>query len=69
MSLINCVINLLLTLSANCVISSNAVANQAAKFTITDTKLYVSVVTQNNPKLLQQLKSVFKHLITWNKYQ
>ena len=41
-------------------------------FAITDTKLYVPVVTlsnQDNAKLLQQLKSSFKRTISWNKYQ
>ena len=41
-------------------------------FAITDTKLYVPVVTlstQDNAKLLQQLKSDFKRKINWNKYQ
>ena len=54
MSLINCETNLILTWSKNCVISS-AAANQATTFQITDTKLYVPVVTlstQNNTKLL-----------------
>ena len=44
----------------------------AARFEITDTKLYVPVVTlwtQDNAKLLQQLKSGFKKAINWNKYQ
>ena len=60
MSLINCEINLILTWPANCVIVSTAVANQGATFAITDTKLYVAVVTlsaQDNVKLLDQLKS------------
>ena len=51
---------------------STAVANQGAKFEITDTKLYVPVVTlstQDNTKFLQQLKSGFKRTIDWNKYQ
>ena len=43
--LISCEINLILTWSANCLISSNATGNQATIFAITDTKLYVSVVT------------------------
>ena len=71
MSLINCEINLILTWFANCVISS-AAANQAAIFAITDTKLYVLVVTlstQDNAKELQQLKSGLKHTFHWNKYQ
>ena len=45
--------------------------DQNATFTITDTKLYVLVVTlstQENPKLLEQLKFVFKRVINWNKY-
>ena len=46
--------------------------NQCASFSINDTKLYVPVVTlstQDNAKLLEQLKSVFKRTINWNKYQ
>ena len=69
--LINCEINLILTWSINCVIVSSNVANQNATFPITDTKLYVNVVTlstQDNSKLLQQLKSGFKRVINWNKY-
>ena len=70
-SLINCEINLILTWSANCVIS-NAAPNQAATFSITDTKLYVPLATlstDGNGKLLQQLKSGFKRTIYWNKYK
>ena len=69
MPLIYCEINLILTWSEDCVISS---ATGEAKFKITDTKLYVPVVTlstQDNAKLLQQLKSGFKRTINWNKYQ
>ena len=47
-------------------------ANQVPTFTITDTKLSVPVVTlstQDNAKLLKQLKSGFKRTIYWNKYQ
>ena len=65
MPLINCEINLILTWSANCVISNSA-ANQGTTFATTDTKLYVPVVTlstDDNAKLLQQLKSGFKHII------
>ena len=71
MPLINCEINLILTWSSTCVIVSTNIANQVATFEITDTKLYVPVVTlstQENAKLLQQLKSGFKRVITWNKY-
>ena len=71
MPLINWKFNLILTWSRNCVIVSSNDANQNATFAITDTKLYVPVVTlstQNNAKLLQQLKSGFKRIINWNKY-
>ena len=70
MSLINCEINLILTWSTNCVIVSTNVANRNATFEITETKLYVPVVTlstQDNSKLLLQLKSGFKGVINWNK--
>ena len=42
------------------------------KFQITDTKLYVPVVTlskENDIKLLEQLKLGFKRTIKWNKYR
>ena len=42
------------------------------RFAITDTKLYIPVVTistQDNAKLLQQLKSGFKGTVNWTKYQ
>ena len=64
--IINFDINLILTWSTNCVIS-NATVNQATTFAITDTTPYVPVVlssTQDNAKLLQQLKSG----LNWNKY-
>ena len=47
------------------------VANQIPTFTITETKLYVPVVTlstQDNAKSLPQLKSDFRRTISWNKY-
>ena len=62
--LIYCEINLILTWSANCVMAY-------ATFSITETKLYVPVIalsTQDNTKLLQQLKSSFKKIINWNNY-
>ena len=69
----NCEINIMLTWSVNCVIPSNAVAYQVTTFLITNTtKLYVPVVklsTQDNAKLLHQLKSGFKRTTDWNKYQ
>ena len=71
MPLINCEVNLILTWSADCVIIYTNVANQIPTFTITETNLYVPVVTlstQDNAKLLPQLKSDFKRTISWNKY-
>ena len=71
LSLINYKINLILTWSTNGVIVASNVTNQNATFAITDTKLYVPVVTlsiQDNEKLLQQLKPGFKRIINWNKY-
>ena len=68
MPLINCEVNLILRWSSTCVITES---NGAGTFEITDTKLYVPVVTlsiQENAKFLQQLKSGFKRVINWNKY-
>ena len=42
------------------------------KLQITDTKLYVPVITlskENDKKLLEQLKSGFKRTVKWNKYR
>ena len=69
MPLINCKVNLILTWSKDCVITNST---GEGKFKITETKLYVPVVTlstQDNAKLLQQLKSGFKRTINWNKYE
>ena len=55
---------------SNCVISSTA-AGQATAFARTDSNLYVPVVTlltHDNAKILEQLKSGFKQTINWNKY-
>ena len=71
MPLINCKIEIILDWSTNCVIIYTNVANQVPTFTITETNLYVPVVTlstQDNAKLLPQLKSGFKRTISWNKY-
>ena len=68
MPLINCEVNLILTWSSTCVITNS---NGAGTFEITDTNLYVPVVTlstQEITKFLQQLKSRFKRVINWNKY-
>ena len=71
MPLINCEVELILNWSANCVIIYTNVANQVPTFTIAETNLYalaVTLSTQDNAKLLPQLKSGFKKTITWNKY-
>ena len=70
MPLINCEINLILTWSSNGVLS-NASDNQNTTFGITDTKPYVPVLTlstEDNAKLLQQLKAIFIRTINWNEY-
>ena len=71
MPLINCKINIFLIWSDRCSIIDNPIANQEPTFVITDTKRYVSVVTlstQDNEKLLEQLKTDFKRTINCNKY-
>ena len=71
---VNCEINLILTWSADCVIIYTNFGNQVPTFAITETKktnLYVPIVTlstQDNSKLLPQLKPCFKRTISWNKY-
>ena len=60
-----------MTWSAGCVIIYTDFNNQVPAFTITEINLYVPVVTlstQDNAKLLPQLKSGFKRKISWNKY-
>ena len=55
-----------------CVAVGTNVADQVTAFSITDTKNYISVVTllnQDNAKLIELLKSGFKRKISWNKYQ
>ena len=72
MSPINCKTKLILTWSASCFITSLTAANQATTFAITDTILYVPAVTlstDDNAKLLQQLKLGFRRAIIWNKFQ
>ena len=66
---INCEVVLILTWSSADVITNST---GVGRFTITDTKTFIPVVTlstQDNTKLLQQLKSGFKRTINWNKYQ
>ena len=85
--LINCEVELILTWLKNCVLidkltrdanyNNNLVVRKIdnpenAIFQITDTKLYVPVVTlskENDIKLLEQLKTGFKKTIKWNKYR
>ena len=71
MTLINCEINLIRTWSENCVIAFRIAVNQTT-FAKTDAKLYVPILTlssEDNAKLLQQLKSAFKHIIIWKWYK
>ena len=63
MPLINCEIELILTWSRNCVIISTKINDQISTFTITETNLYVPVVTlstQDHSKLLPKLKTALK---------
>ena len=76
--LINCEVELILTRSKNCVLvdmterdgegdNPAIVAQTGLEFKITDTKLYVPLVTlskENDTKLLEQLKT-----IKWSKYR
>ena len=48
--LINCEVNLILTWSTTCVLVATNIQNQAAKIEITDTKLYVPVLTLSTQK-------------------
>ena len=60
----------MLTQSAICVISSNTAADRETTLVINDTKLYITVVTlqtQDNIKLLQQLKSEFNRIVILKK--
>ena len=69
MSLIKCEISLILTWSANSIISS---VTAATKFETTYTRLYVPLVTlatQDNAKLIEQLKFSLKRIINWNKHR
>ena len=63
LALLNCKVSLFLTWSSTCVITNST---SEGRFTITDKKLFVPVVTlstQDYAKLLQQLKSVFGRTI------
>ena len=69
MPLINCKVELSLKWNENCI---SSIAGTAATFTITDTKLYVPVVTlkiEDNANLSKFLSEEFKRSIFWNKYK
>ena len=69
MPLINREVNLILSWSKDCVITNS---NGEGKSKITGAKHYVPVITlstQDNAKLLQQLKPGFERTINWNHYQ
>ena len=69
MPLINCKIELSLKWIEKCILSSSVTAST---FKITDTKLYVPIVTlktEDNTKLSKLLSDGFKRSIYWNKYE
>ena len=69
MPLINCKIEFSLKWYKECILSTSG---SAAAFTITDTKLYVPVVTlktEDNTKLSKLLSKGFKRPIYWNEYK
>ena len=62
-------VELSLTWYENCILSS---AGTAATFAITDSKVYVPVVTlktEDNVKLSKLLNEGFKRLVYWNKHK
>ena len=68
MPLINCKIHLELNWSKDCVMSTIA----DTTFKITNTKLYVPIVTlssKDNVKLVKLLEEGFKRPVYWNEYQ
>ena len=69
MPLINCKIEFSLKWYKHCIFS---ISGTAAAFTITDTKLYVPIVTlksEDNTKLSKLLSEGFKRSTYWNKYK
>ena len=59
-------------MTVNAGVNPAIVAPSGATFKITDTKLYVPVVTlskKHDTKLLEQLTAGFKGTINWNKYR
>ena len=73
MPLVNCKVDLELTWHKDCVIySADAAGNNVVSFKITDTKLYVPIVTlstKNNTNLTKQLNEGFKRTVYWNRYR
>ena len=73
MPLVNCKVDLELTWTKDCVISSNnAAGNAVVSFKITDTKLYVPIVTlstKDNSNLTKKLNEGFKRIVHWNEYK
>ena len=71
--LVNCKIDLELKWHKDYIISSaNAAANQVVSFVITDTELYVPIITlstKDNTNLTKQLNEGFKRTIYWNQYE
>ena len=58
--------------SKDCFLVAGTAGNSVSEFKITDSKLYVPVITlstQDNVKLLKQLESDFERTIYWIKYQ
>ena len=69
MPLVNCKIDL--EWHKDCIVSSADAAGQVVSFMITNTKLYVPVVTlstKDNNNLTKQLNDGFKRTIYWNQY-
>ena len=68
---ITCEINPSITGFAYCFSVAGTVTNLLPTFAMTDAKIYVAVLTlssQGNANLLEQLKSSFKRTNNWNKY-
>ena len=60
-----------MTFSKKSILVAGTVANKVPKVRITDTKIYVLVLTlsnQDNIKQLKQLKPGFKKASNWNKF-
>ena len=73
----NCILNDISTQTARAAQGDNPAreridAPASATFQITDTKLYVPVVTsptENDEAVLKQIRTGFKRTIKWNKYR